>query len=319
MTDETTTECCEETIILPEEPEYDPCVGDEPTTPQIDTQEGDRALAELRPTLMAIPKSELRHLKASAPSAVGLGLAYAKAYADDRHLFDEAFKPASFDVEAHDDLARRAKAFWRADIMMRQEQNREGPVRLLVLEAKPLRTKLMKAANYLWGEDPELGDVVATIRRGGGHANNADDLGSLAALFTEHWDKAEGQCGVSLDDIAEAEELGAKILQAMSPSRAELFDDVRGLRRRAAEHLRRGIEQVRAAAMYLFRDTPAEMERYPSLFVRRKKKNGHSKAGGAEAIENVSTSTPESNMALGEPSPEGPLPPHDDEPLVAHG
>jgi hypothetical protein len=47
---------------------------------------------------------------------------------------------------------------------MRQAVNTEGPFRLLVSEAKPLRENLMKAALYLWGDDEELGDVVAHIR-----------------------------------------------------------------------------------------------------------------------------------------------------------
>jgi hypothetical protein len=172
---------------------------------------------------------------------------------------------------------------------MRQELSSEGPFRLLVLEAKPLRTKMMKAASYLWGEDPELCDVVAGIRKGHGYANKADDLGSLATLFTEHWQRADGQCGVTLEDIARAEELGARILKSMSPSRNEVFDDARSLRQRAAEYLRRGIEEVRSAASYIFRNDPKEMKRYPSLFIRRRKKA----TNGKPSSEPVADSTAE--------------------------
>ncbi len=46
------------------------------------------------------------------------------------------------------------------------------------MAAKPLRTKLMRAAMYLWGDDHELGDVVAHIRTGNGHANKAEAIGA---------------------------------------------------------------------------------------------------------------------------------------------
>jgi hypothetical protein len=260
-------------------------VGQEPIPGGFEPVEAESALEALEPTLMAIPRSEVRQLKVSVTNAVGIGLAYARAYAEDRPLFESSFTPETFDVSAHDNMAGRAKAFWRADILMRQAINTEGPFRLLVSEAKPLRQKLMKAARYLWGEDEELGDVVASIRKGQGYANRADDLGSLAALFTEHWDQAEGECGVKLEDIAAAEELGARILEAMSPSKAQVVEDVRSLRHRAGEYLRRGIEEVRWAATYVFRHTPGELERYPSLFKKRKKRSSSGKHSSETASE----------------------------------
>lgn len=195
-----------------EEPSIDPedeeLGMEEPAPPEgFEQAEAESALVVLWHDLLAIPMSDVRSFKVSATHAVGLGLAYGEAFGEDRPLFEQAFKPGSFDCEEHADLQLRAKAFWLADIKMRQTLHSEGPFRLLVLEAKPLRKKLFKAAEYLWSDDPELGDVVANIRSGNGHANKADDLGALAALFTEYWDQAEGQCGVTLEDIARAKQI----------------------------------------------------------------------------------------------------------------
>jgi len=244
---------------------------------QLDAQEAENALASLKHNLMAIPAAHVRLLKVSATNAVGVGLAYAQAYAEDRPLFAQALRTAVFDVFAYDNLADRAKAFWQADILMRQLLNSEDPLRMLMIEAKPLRIKLMKAAVYIWGDDPELGDVIAAIRSGATNVNKADDLGALGTFFSEHWDRAQGKCDVTLEDIARAEKLGARILQATISTPTGAAYDVRNLRHRAAEYLRQGIEDVRAAAGYIFRNDEKSRDRYPSLFIRKRKKNGNGK------------------------------------------
>ncbi len=282
------------------------------TAPQmeIDSTEGEKALLAIKPKLLAIPSSDVRQFKVNATSAVGIGLAYDHAYSEDRDLFSKTFNKEVFDPAAYDDMGQRAKGFWQADILMRQEINSEAPFRLLIMAAKPLRSKLMRAATYLWGDDPELGDVVAHIRTGNGHANNADDMGSLATLFNEHWDKAEGKCDVTLEDIAEAESLGASILQAMSPSSKEEVDNVRDLRNRAAEYLRRGIEELREGASYIYRNNPTKRDRYPSMFIRRRRKASNGKANGETASDSNPTpptvETEGSNPSPGDVSPQSP-------------
>jgi hypothetical protein len=147
--------------------------------------------------------------------------------------------------------------------------------------------------------------VLDRIHKGNGYANKADDLGSLATLFTEHWESAEGLYNITLEDITRAKALGADMLEAItrakalgadmleaitrakalgadmleaiSPSRKQAVDDFRSLRNRASEYLREAIEEVRAAAAYIYRNNPSEMERYPSMFANRRKKNASSK------------------------------------------
>jgi len=119
------------------------------------------------------------------------------------------------------------------------------------------------------------------------YLNVADDLGSLASLFTEYWSQAEGNCDVTLEDIARAQRLGAGILRAMSPSHTEELGEVKRLRHRAAEYLRQGIEDVRAAAAYVYRNNDKKLERYPSLFVRKRRKSDKSKVNGEVSTSSV--------------------------------
>ena len=256
---------------------------DGPLDPEpVDAQEAEGALTELKPTIEAIPLSEVRPLRAKMTKAVGIGLTYAQVFAEDRDLFARTFKPQAFDPAEYDDIGERAKAFWQADIQLRQELNAEGPFRSMTQRAKRLRSKLMRAASYLWSDDPDLGEVVSNIRSGRGYANHADDLGALASLFAENWHKAEGKCDVKPEDIDRAKKVGAKFLEMISPTKEQSLEEERILRNKAAEHLRRGIDDIRDAAAYVFREDELMMERYPSLFVHRGRKAKNGKSTPAE-------------------------------------
>jgi hypothetical protein len=267
--EKTTEETTEETMLVE--------AHNEVTEEDFDATEGESAYDEIKDEITAIPYSKVRQFKVGTTNAVGIGLANAKAFAEDRHLFEKNFHKEVFNPADYDNFESRAKGFWQADILMRQELNNQGPLRLIISKVNPLRKKLLKAANYLWSEDIELSDVLNRINKGNGYANKADDLGSLATLFTEHWESAQGLCNITLEDITRAKALGADMLEAISPSRKQAVDDFKSLRNRAAEYLREAIEEVRAAAAYIYRNNPSEMERYPSMFANRRKKIASSK------------------------------------------
>jgi len=66
----------------------------------------------------------------------------------------------------------------------------------------------------------------------------------------------------------------------MSPSHIEEIGKAKRLRHSAAEYHRRGIGDVRAGAPYVFRNDERSMERYPGLFIRRRRRTDRSKASG---------------------------------------
>ncbi len=168
--------------------------------------------------------------------------------------------------------------------MLRQVTDTDGPLQILMQQAKPLRVKLLRAANYLFGDHERLGEVVAAIRAGNGHMNKADDLGSLATLFTENWHYVMGRCDVTEEDVLQAQALGTRMLQLMGASNRANILELRDLRDRAGEYMRRGIEEIRSAAAFVFRHNPEFLERYPKLYSRtRKRVNGH--ANGEVATE----------------------------------
>jgi hypothetical protein len=113
---------------------------------------------------------------------------------------------------------------------------------------------------------------------------------------------------VTLEDVARAKEVGAEMLKSLSPTRSAELDQAKDLRQRAAEHLRRGLEHVRDAAKYVFRRDATALERYPSLFVLRRRPRPGSSTG-SEATTSVDPTPSGPNATVEEPptSSEDPL------------
>jgi hypothetical protein len=236
--------------------------------------QGEAALEAIMPYLDDIQPDQARKLMVSPAMLVSLGLSYANQYSQDRGLFLKTFNKEVFDVEEYDNIADRAKGFWQADIKLRQLREEQGPIAALMEQAKPLRAKLLKAAEYLWSDDPSLGPIVAEIRSRQSYMNKGDDLGALATLFVEHWEDVQSKCAVTEEDVIRASDLGASILAAMGAADSTEVSDVRETRNLAAEYLRRGIEAIGAAAAFAFRNDPESLNRYPRLSIGKKKQNG---------------------------------------------
>ncbi len=114
---------------------------------------------------------------------------------------------------------------------------------------------------------------------------------------------AEGQCSVTFDDVIKAQALGAAIFKTMSFSEKEVLNVLRDLRDRSGEYLRQGIENIKAGAIYIFRETPEEIGRYPSLFHKRKRKrNGARVNGNARADSGTPPPPVEEDTSSSEPS-----------------
>lgn len=257
---------------------------------------GPEALAKVRPHLEAMNADEVSTLRAGAPVVVANALHLHRAYLEDRARIVGAFKPQAFDAARCDDLMVRALALWEADTLARQAIDPESLLPPLLAEATPLRKKLLRAAEYVWGDDPNLGPVVSEIRSGGGHKDTADDLVALGALFSTYWDAASGRCDVTDEEVAAARKLGLKLLQALGTNaQTSPVASARDLRDRAAAYTRQAANELRAAAAFVFRNDPEALERYPALHAappRRRRPKTEPKAAPAEAPQSAPVPEP---------------------------
>ncbi len=255
---------------------------------QLDTMEGAVALEKIREYLLAIPKEKIRRLYTKAIQAIEIGLAYVQAFAMDKGLFEKTFRKEVFDANDYKNLELRVMAFWYADIMLRQVVGKDDPLKNLLSSAVPLKTKMLRSAVYLWENNENLGEIVANIKAGRGYANTADDLNSLAHLFTQHWNQVKLMCNVTVEDISLAQELSTSILR-LKNAKEEVakIEQLQDIRDRAGEYLRQGIEEIRAGAAYIFRNDPDALTRYPSLFIKQRKKKTNGRKNGDSPVEST--------------------------------
>ncbi len=225
-------------------------------------------LEKIKPRLDELRPGEVRQFNLSVPSTVTVGMRIWKAYKLDQTKFVETFTKRAFDPVAYEDFPERVGALWYLNVQLQQVTDPKGDLDGILAEIVPLHSKLGKSAAYLWGDSEELGDIVADIRSGGGHADKADDLVRYTALFEEHWAEADGSCAVTKDDLVKSRALAAKLMDAMTAVPASDIAELKNTRDRAGEYLRRGVDDIRDAAAYIFRSDPEAVERYPSLFTR---------------------------------------------------
>jgi hypothetical protein len=235
--------------------------------------EGKKILEDMKPTLLAIPEDEIRTSKAGAMKAVQCGFSYSNALVDDKPAFLAELSSKSRVVPILDDIRNRAVAFWIAQILLRRCENELVlPIKQLLLESESLRERLLESLKYLWRKDAIKRALLKDISAGRSRIDKADDLARLNMIFNDHWTNLNGRCDVEKDDVERSRDLSEQLLSALSgPQEIELYE-VQDLRNRAYEHLRRGIDDIRHAAKFVFRDQPRRLKRYPLLHSLGRKK-----------------------------------------------
>jgi hypothetical protein len=220
----------------------------------------------------------------------------AQSYATDRARFVATFTAAAFDPAAHDNLLVRAQALWQADLLYRRATDPGGLAAELLAVAKPLRQRVLRAAGYLWDHDEVIGPQIADVREGHGHLDTADDLAALAGIFSSNWSQAKGRCDITEADVTLAQNTSVKLVSALAAKSDDReVTKARDLRDRAATYARFGVDTVRAAAGFIFRDDEAALDRYPTIFVSR----GRRRAAAAKSTPTTlaTASTPPAPVA----------------------
>lgn len=231
------------------------------------------ALDALRERLEGMAIETVPPFRANVVRAVAFALKVARSYAEDRERFVQTFKRAAFVPEDFDDIQQRALALWAAELELRFSVEQRVDLPDLAGAGTPLRNKMLRAAEYLWGEHPDHGPHVADIRSGQGYNDLADDLTALSALFQSSWAWAESRCDVTLDDLSQARGLGLSILRATTAGVGDAdIQRSRDLRDRAAAWLLDAVEEVRAGAAYIFRDNTERLDAYPSLYLSSRRR-----------------------------------------------
>jgi len=244
------------------------------------------ALKGLMDLVMAIPADRVRKLGVSVPQAVAAGRHYARCYAEDRAAFVQALNPCVFDPASHDNMAKRAEALWEADILLEKTEENNDDVTRISDQARRVKRRLLRTAEYLWGDDRDRMEMVSIAKNGNSYMDLADNIFTLYHLFIENWDEVNSRSDVTEEELNSAHALGNQLLDAIGPSRDEMVKAVQDLRDRAGEYLRQGIDDIGTAAGFIFRNDPKHLSRYPNLgSLRRRRKTDTEKRSNGTVIQ----------------------------------
>ncbi len=153
----------------------------------------------------------------------------------------------------------------------------------LVTEALEVEARMQALCEYQLADDPAIKPELDRLRPGTGHRDLANDLLGYARIYELRADvvKADPK-HYRADDAARARELAGVMIQklstAMTPRARQAFD--RYVRVWTLLCLR--YEEVRAAALWLWRKSSRIQERFPSLFAVGRPQLGPVEEGGAE-------------------------------------
>ena len=237
------------------------------TVPAVPTA---KAFKEILPLLAALTADQVHSPNVDVAHAASIGLAAVPRLAP---LRAEAAKLPDFDITNFDRLGTYALAAWYAQIESTPKTT-ENPVVALVAKAKPLREDLLMSAQLLAHKGFFDAKTVDAI--GGGHANLdlANDLQSLAAVFTANWAAVEHKSPVTRADVDQAAKLGPQLLAALGsgdkPSNVD--GDAIDIRNRAWTLFSNAYDQCQRAVTYIRWSEGDADSITPSLHATEKKK-----------------------------------------------
>ncbi len=240
------------------------------------------AFAKIEPELAALAAEELAPITVDVSAAVTAVLAAAPKILAHREEIVEQLP--LHPIEPIDELTTYAHGAWYAHLLHTYASGSPESAKAMIDEAQKLREDLLVAAEALAHRGMLDADVVAKIRKGQGHADTANDLTTLAQVFTASWSKVGSKTAVERSEVDRAAELGPAVMVAIDVRKhGAKSTDTDGQRTRAFALLARAYDGCRRALSYLRwaegdADTIA-----PSLF----KKRAGRKPGSAKKEEEV--------------------------------
>jgi predicted metal-dependent hydrolase len=226
------------------------------------------AFEQIKPELARIQPESYRRIRIDLLGAVAKTIQVADQSATERPLFEETFR--KFPMQAITKLKTYALALWQAETEYRrcqvEEEAQQTPPAELVEQCRSTRDELVAAARYVFRSDKKASEVLVDITRSTGYRDLADDLNRLAELFNAHWNQVNGRSEIRKDNLDQAAQLGAKLMNIVSVDRSTALAEWSAIRQQAWTLLHRAYQEVRDGAAYIHRTQPQKLDAYPSLF-----------------------------------------------------
>ncbi|MCU0682129.1 MAG: hypothetical protein MUF34_07730 [Polyangiaceae bacterium] len=264
--------------------------------PAYDLAAGEKALAQMKPLLLALSNEEVETPRLDLELAAMAALNVARIVHDPSLVERFRLLPeGEFDRASIDRLEPLAWAAWQAhrahQIASVSTSGAVVPV-ALVEAATELEKRMQRCVEYHLADHPEAAAKVAFLRAGSGYRDLAGDLMGYAELYRAYADElTHDRKQYRESDADEAVRLATQLFETLALAPGGLGQAV-SLRDRAWTLLSQCYEEVAAAGRWLLRHEPKVDSLFPSLHA----------AGRSPQVRSRSGKTPESPPTVPPPA-----------------
>jgi hypothetical protein len=250
--------------------------------PAYDPASGEKALALVKPLLLALPADEIETPRLDLELAALTALNVARLVHEPSLLERfRAMPAAEIDREAVDRLEPFAWAAWHAhrahQIAARSSSAAVVPV-ALAEAATELERRMQRCVEYHLADHPEAAAKVAFLRAGTGYRDLAGDLMGYAELYRDYVDELRhDRKQYRVGDADEAVRLATQLFETLAFAQGGVGQAL-SVRDRAWTLLLRCYDEVAATGRWLLRHEPKVDAYFPSLHSAGRPGIGRSKA-----------------------------------------
>lgn len=181
----------------------------------------------------------------------------------------------------------------------------------IAAEAAEVEARMQTLCEYHFSDDATVNAELQRLRPGTGYRDLASDLLGYAQIYEQHPEVVKGDPKrYRPGDAARAQQLANEVIQALSAGMTPKARTAYDRYAKVWTIVSRRYDEVRAAALWLFRDDPKRQERFPSLFIaarpgtgrHKNKKGGDNKSGEAPKASSPHAPAESPHAPTGDPS-----------------
>lgn len=234
---------------------------------QADPQDMNELFEAAKPELLALPFSSLEPPRITRARALSLTRAMLKQLKDVVPLFSAELSTQRARERAADyaSLSAKAQVYYAADRVVEAPWTAEKRARRkeLVRLVREHDRHLSSWAVPVFRLDEEASAEVASILRGEGLRDDADDVLRLARLFRKKWADVKGKIPVRWEDLVAAEADANELLQILEVIDSDSPGSPRDYRKRAFSAWVISYNELLAAARFVLRNDSEAAQRLP--------------------------------------------------------
>lgn len=273
---------------------------------QLDLESSEQAFNALKAEIEAVPSDALLPVNVDVAVAAMIAIRAAPRLEVLMTEFGtEKLMETGFDPTNVTRLRLYAAAAWHAHVMATPAN--DGKLQFQIGEATKLKKSLLLWADALADRGLLSAERIAEIRAGTGHVDLANDMVALGQMFGDAWATIEDKCAISKDEVDRAKVLGLEILVGLGAKREGGDEASLRTKVKAFTLFAKAYDQCRRVVGYLRWDVGDQDLIAPSIYVRKRRRNGEDEPEVVEPEEPVVTPGLDGSTPL--PTPEGPAVP----------